>query len=127
MNNRIKELRRALKKNQLEFGELLGVSKSAVQKWESGENTPTDTAIALMCSKTQVNEHWLRTGEGEPFLQLSREDALTAYVARVVGGKTTDIERRIIQFMAATDVEEWETLAGAIRRFADEINKPDTE
>ena len=74
-----------------------------------------------------VNEDWLRGGTGEPFMQLSREDCIAAYVGRITGGHIKDIEESIIKFMAETTVEEWETLARALRRFAETIKKPDTE
>ena len=74
-----------------------------------------------------VNEDWLRGGTGEPFMQLSREETIAEYVGRINGGNITDIEESIIKFMAETPVEEWETLASALRRVADKIKKPDTE
>lgn len=80
MNDRIKALRKTVKKNQTDFGAMMGVSLSAVQKWESGENIPTDTAISLMCQKTNANENWLRTGEGEMFLPKSRGDEIADIV-----------------------------------------------
>ena len=36
--------------------------------------TPSDRTIADICREFNVSEHWLRTGEGEMFIQLS-EDA----------------------------------------------------
>ena len=74
-----------------------------------------------------VNEDWLRGGTGEPFMQLSREETIAEYVGMITGGHITDIEESIIKFMAETPVEEWETLASALRRVADKIKKPDTE
>ena len=66
MKDRIKELRKHEKLNQTEFGALLGVSLSAVQKWESGENTPAESVIKLMCQKTGVDEVWHRRRRAVP-------------------------------------------------------------
>lgn len=45
---KIKEIRKSLKLNQSDFGELLGVSMRTVQSWESGErNMSEPTQIAL--------------------------------------------------------------------------------
>ena len=67
MNNRIRELRKALEKSQTAFAALMGVSMSAVQKWEMELSAPSNSTFELMIQKTGVNAHWLRTGEGEMF------------------------------------------------------------
>ena len=45
MNERIKELRKYLHLTQDEFGEKLGIKKSAVSKIEKGENGATDQIL----------------------------------------------------------------------------------
>lgn len=67
MNIRIKLLRKYLKKTQQDFGSLCGKSRDAIANYETGRVTPDDAFIKLLCLKFNVNEHWLRTGEGEMF------------------------------------------------------------
>ena len=67
MNERIKELRKALGLSGEKFGDPLGVTKTAVSLIESGKNNLTDQMIKLICLAYNVNEHWLRTGEGDMF------------------------------------------------------------
>lgn len=67
MNERIKELRKALGLSGEKFGDPLGVTKTAVSLIESGKNNLTDQMIKLICLTYNVNEHWLRTGEGDMF------------------------------------------------------------
>lgn len=76
MKERIKELRKAAGLNQTEFGKRVGVSLSAVQKWESGENIVSDSVILLLCREFGVNETWLRTGYGDMYRAKSREAEL---------------------------------------------------
>lgn len=127
MKDRIKELRKHEKLNQTEFGALLGVSLSAVQKWESGENTPAESVIKLMCQKTGVDDAWLRSGEGNPFRSKTRKDKLSEYFGQVLEGDRTETEMLLVEVMSETPVDEWENLASAMRRFAETIKKPDTE
>ena len=127
MKDRIKELRKHEKLNQTEFGALLGVSLSAVQKWESGENTPAESVIKLMCQKTGVDDAWLRSGEGNPFRSKTRKDKLSEYFGQVLAGDRTETEMLLIEVMSETPVEEWETLARELRRFSETIKMPDTE
>lgn len=67
MQSRLKELRKTLKITQKKLAESLGISDSAISRIEKGENTLTDQNIKLICSEFNVNEQWLRTGEGEMF------------------------------------------------------------
>ena len=111
---------------KIRFAEALNVSPAFVTEMCAGRKFPSDRTIADICRVYNVNEDWLRTGEGEPFAQLSREDSIAAYVGKITGGHITDIEECIIKFMAETPVEEWESLAKTLRRFA-ETMKPGAE
>lgn len=76
MKERIKDIRKAAGLNQTEFGKRVGVSLSAVQKWESGENIVSDSVILLLCREFGVNETWLRTGYGDMYRAKTREAEL---------------------------------------------------
>ena len=67
MNVRIRLLRNYLKKTQQDFGSLCGKSRDAIANYETGRVIPDDAFVKLLCLKFNVNEHWLRTGEGEMF------------------------------------------------------------
>lgn len=69
MNERIKLLRKQLGLTLEEFGARIGMGKSAVSKIEKGLNGTTDQTIRSICREFEVNEAWLRTGEGEMFDQ----------------------------------------------------------
>lgn len=73
MNERVKELRKALNLTMDKFGDRLGVHKTAIQKIENGTNNLTDQMLKLICKEFSVNEEWLRTGMGDMFL-VTRED-----------------------------------------------------
>lgn len=64
INERVKELRKEKGLTQSEFGEKIGLKKSAISKLESDGNSVTDQNIRLICDTFRVREHWLRTGEG---------------------------------------------------------------
>ena len=112
---------------KIRFAEALNVSPAFVTEMCAGRKVPSGRTIADICRVYNVNEDWLRDGTGEPFMQLSREETIAEYFGRVNGEHITDIEDSTIKFMAETPVEEWETLARSLRRFADTIKKPDTE
>ena len=127
INKQISALIHAKGMNKSKFAESINVSPQFISAVCAGTKQPSDRTIADICRVYNVNEDWLRDGTGEPFMQLSREDTIAAYVGKINGGHITDIEESIIKFMAETPVDEWETLASDLRRFADKIKKPDTE
>ena len=127
INKQIAALIHAKGMNKSQFAESINVSPQFISAVCAGTKQPSDRTIADICRVYNVNEDWIRDGTGEPFIQLSREETIAEYVGRINGGNITDIEDSIIKFMAGTPVEEWETLARELRRFADKIKKPDTE
>ena len=82
MNERIKQVRKALGLNQTEFGEKIGVTQGAIAAYESGKRTPIDAAVRSICKTWSVNETWLRTGEGEMFDTSRSDDLLTQLAER---------------------------------------------
>ena len=75
MNTRIKKLRKALDLTQQAFADRLGIRQNTVAKYETGRGEPTRAVASLICREFHVNEHWLRTGEGEMF-QLAPRDTI---------------------------------------------------
>lgn len=65
MNSRLKELRKSLNLTQKQFGDVLGITNSAISDIEKGKASLTDRNISLICEKLNVNEEWLRYGKGD--------------------------------------------------------------
>jgi transcriptional regulator with XRE-family HTH domain len=71
--SRIKSLRKSLKLNQTEFAKKLGITYSTISKIETGSQL-TDQNVKTICLTFGVSEQWLRTGEGEMFVDKSQQD-----------------------------------------------------
>lgn len=67
MEERIKQLRKHLDLTQQEFADRIGIKRNTIANYESGRNEPIDSVISLICREFNVNEGWLRKGEGEMF------------------------------------------------------------
>ena len=74
MNERIKELRKALGLTLEKFATPLGVQRSAINKIEKGENRVSDQMFLSICREYNVNPTWLEKGTGPMFLERSEED-----------------------------------------------------
>lgn len=64
MADRIKELRKSLGYNQLDFAKEIGIKQTSLSLIETGKNALTEQNIKLICMAFKVNERWLRFGEG---------------------------------------------------------------
>lgn len=67
MKDRIKKIRKSFDLTQQQFAERIGVKRNTVATYEMGRSIPSDSALSLICREFNVNETWLRTGEGEMF------------------------------------------------------------
>lgn len=86
MNERIKELRKALKLTQQEFADRLNIKRGAIANYEVGRNEPIDAVISLICKEFNVNEEWLRDGTGEMF-RSEEENSIVAKATMLLGEK----------------------------------------
>lgn len=108
MNERIKELRKSLGLTQLEFGEQVGVKANTIGNYEIGLRTPSDAVIRAICREFNVNEDWLRTGEGEMFNP--QDEKLAAFVGSLVADDSDPFKRRMVELLADLTPEEWKLL-----------------
>lgn len=95
MKERIRTLRKELGLNQSDFGNKIGVKQGTVAGYESGARTPLDTVIASICREFNVNENWLRTGEGEMFEQMTEQQKILKYTALLLSDKDSVVANAI--------------------------------
>ena len=67
IGDRIKKVRRDLNMTQTEFANRIGSMQNTITRYETNNRNPSASVIALICKEFNVNEEWLRTGEGEMF------------------------------------------------------------
>lgn len=72
MNTKIKEIRKSLKLSQQDFASKIGLQQTSLSDIENGKIIVTERTIILVCSVFNVNEQWLRYGEGEMFNNLEK-------------------------------------------------------
>lgn len=113
MNERIKKLRRELSLTQQEFADRLGTARNNIAGYETGKRSPSEAVISLICREFNVNERWLRTGEGGDaamFVQRSRDDELSAFVDELMKEQPQDFRRRLVTAMSRLRPEQWDAL-----------------
>lgn len=125
MQNRIKEIRKAVGLNQADLGTRLGVSPGAVSRWESGDRTIPDSAIISICREFNVNETWLRTGYGEMFRPRSDAAELGELIRSRLVNSPDSFQAALVRLLLRLDPEgpEMKTLENFVDQLAAETKK----
>lgn len=110
MNERIKEIRNALKMTQQEFAERIKIKRNTVATYEMGRSIPSDSAVALICKEFSVNEEWLRNGNGEMFIPVSKSEQISKMISEVLKSDEDSFKRRLINALANLDDSGWDSL-----------------
>lgn len=118
MKDRIVRLRKHLGFSQQEFADKLNIKRGTVANYECGRNEPIDAVINLICREFNVNEAWLRTGEGEMFLSLDREMELAKLTVDLFKESSDSFKNRFISLLARMDDDEWALLEGIVEKLA---------
>ena len=120
MNDRIKAVRLAQnpKMSQDAFGAKIGITGAAVSRIESGDRNVTDQVIVAICREFGVSEEWLRTGQGEMFIQISPDEELD-YILGQIGAGTDETIVRIIRAYWKLDEKE----KAAVRKLIDNLSE----
>lgn len=103
INQRFREIRKSLKKNQEELGGILGITRAGVSDIEAGRRNVTGKHVRMLCmepiSGKYVNEEWLRTGQGDMFKKLPEEDEVAAYVSGLLEEQDNPLYEIILEIM----------------------------
>lgn len=111
MKDRIKKIRKELDLTQQEFADRIGVKRGGIANYEIGRNEPTDSVISLICREFNVNEDWLRTGQGEMFIEQSRNDQMAKLTKQLLNEEEDSFKNRLISVLANLTEEQWQVLA----------------
>ena len=125
IGDRIKEVRKIKGLTQQRFADELGLKRNTVGGYEIGTVTPSDRTIADISQKFDINESWLRTGEGEMMRPVSRDEEISSFMGDVMRGESEDFRRRLVAVLAKLDASEWEILEKMALKLADECKKGD--
>lgn len=112
IGERIEILRKDLSMSRRVFGERLGVSESVIVNIEYDRLKRPDqkeSLYKLICKEFNVNEEWLRTGNGEMFVPLTRNQLITDFTSNLIKEDET-FKKRLVEALAKLDESDWEVL-----------------
>lgn len=93
INKRVKLLRKQLGLSQTEFGNKVGIAQGHMTNIETGRREVTEKSIKVICLQFNVNEEWLRTGNGEMFVE--DDNTLLAQLSKQYN--LDDFSRRFVE------------------------------
>lgn len=119
MNERIKNLRKSLNMTQEEFSKRIGLSRNFIAQVEIGTKTPSERTISDICREFEVNEEWLRTGNGEMIIQKSKDEQIAEMLGEIQRNGKDSFKRRLASALAKLNESDWEVL----EKLVDSIGK----
>lgn len=117
MNQRFKELRKAIGLTQEEFAERINLSRSYINLIEMGKKIPAERTIKDICRTFKVNYTWLVHGSGEMF-EDDDSDA-QAIIEAALNGQCQFARDTLVK-LAKMDTKYWEMLAEIIEQLKKE-------
>lgn len=128
MNERIKEVRKSLGLTQNEFGEKLGVRGNTITNYESNSRKPSNAIISAICREFQINEAWLRTGEGEMKAPMTKQAEIAAITTQLFHKEETDPETynfliELNKYLLQLDETQMQAVLGMVRKLNAAISK----
>lgn len=122
IGERIEILRKDLSMSRRVFGERLGVSESVIVNIEYDRlkrPEQKESLYKLICKEFNVNEEWLRTGEGEMFVSLDRKEQIAQLTVDLFKGEKDSFKERLLLALAKLDENEWKVL----EKIAEDLTK----
>lgn len=112
-NERIRELRKYLNLSQAEFAERLGTTRDVIGNIEYNRlkrPEQKESLYKLICKEFDVNEEWLRTGNGEMFVPLTREETIAKFAGELMKEESSSFKKKLVEVLAKLDESQWEVL-----------------
>lgn len=123
MKDRIKMVRKAVGLTQQAFADKLGIKQNTVALYEMGRSGVSDGIITSICREFNVNETWLRTGEGEMFRKRTDNEILTEFAADLVFEADDSFKKAIVTTFAKMDDDTWDHFEKWARTFLEQFHE----
>lgn len=84
VNDRVKEIRKAVELTMEKFGERIGVAKSTISNIENGNSNVSERMIKSICREFGYREEWLRDGTEPKQPPKLEEEELAEYIENLL-------------------------------------------
>lgn len=98
------------------FAAKIDVSQPFISQLCAGTTTPSDRTIRDICREFNIDEAWLRTGEGNMHITLTRSQEVAEFVGEVFMGEKDAFKQRFVSMLARLDESDWEVLEKMVEK-----------
>lgn len=124
IQERIRFIRKeVLKLNQADFAQKIKISRSNLGNIETGSVNLTDRIVYQICQTFDINEEWLRTGNGEMYAE-NDESIVRELIEKY---HMTENQQRIMYAFLAMDDEKRERVATAFFDFIESMRQQESK
>lgn len=110
MHSRIHDIRKSLGLSQSDFGARIGLSRDSIANIEGNRTEIKDVVIKLICREFNIDEEWLRTGEGEMYSPQTRNQEIIEFANQVMAEEDESFRKRFVTALAKAKPEFWDEL-----------------
>ena len=122
MHTRISLIVRRSGLTKTDFGKRINISQSMASRICAGDAKPSDRTISDICREFGCDEVWLRTGEGEPFHQETRQELIMRFAVQTVKG-SNEFRKALVAMLATLDDSEWDGLEKLLDKMLEQYKK----
>ena len=124
INQRIAAVQKISGLTKTAFADRIKLTQQYVSKLVR-EGSPSDRTIQDICEEFNVNETWLRTGEGDMFNEVTRDEQIADFVGEVLRERDDSFKRRFVSMMSRLDADGWAALEKMANELVAEREKKD--
>lgn len=99
MNERLALIREAVGLTTRAFGEKINLTGGAITNMEKGIRNITERTVSDICREFDVNEDWLRTGEGNMFIEFTEMQKVMRYTGLLLKDTDSVIAKAVMDFI----------------------------
>lgn len=115
---RLEEARKEKGFTQKAISDQIGITDAYMSQMSTGKRMPSDRTAKDLAEALGVNVQWLVEGTGPKKPDLSREQAISEIVGKVLEGNDNSFIERVIKTLSSLTYEEMEILDNVIEKLA---------
>lgn len=91
------------------------MKRNTIASYEVGLLKPSDRTIADICRIFDINETWLRTGEGQMDVLSTRAGCIWGFAARLVESDEESFPSRFVAALSTLDARDWQAIEKLVK------------
>lgn len=108
---------------QQEFAKQIGVSRNTIATYETSVRIPIDAIVLSICREFNINETWLRTGEGNMYMEENPDFMLSKWFGEILREESSSFKKQLILALSQMSEREWSLLQNFVDTFVAGKNK----